>query len=620
MPDQSQLWEILSDQRGVVVSAWPAATDRLTPEFISRGLESLLGLTPDALMNLDLRELIHPDDRQRFLAERGAALDEAEAPAPTLFRLRGADQSWRWIRESVAVERSDQGAPTRLIAQWEDGAAHQQQQETAERLALVLEGTRLGLWDWYPQTNDVVFDERWAEMLGHDLSEIPFELSSWEARVHPDDLESCYADLSAHMSGERDFYENVHRMRHKDGSWRYILDRGRIVSRNASGEPTRFSGTHTDITAQKEAELAARAATQAKSLFLATMSHEIRTPLHGMLGMLQLLGQSPLSEEQSQSVQIIRQCGDSLLVLLNDLLDFSKAEAGRLTLESAPFHLHEAASGVVDLFSERASAKGVVVRLDYAMGGSRYRLGDEHRFRQVLSNLVSNAIKFTDAGEVRVVVEHGATGVSVAVSDTGKGIEDTSVIWEQFAQEDAAITRQYGGTGLGLSIVKQLVTLMGGSITVQSQPGEGSTFTIDLPLESAPAPAAPVRDADLPQLPGMRVLVAEDNSINQLIARSMLTRWGCEVQVVDTGAQALTACEEHSFDCILMDVHMPVMDGMTAARELQKRGNEVPIIALTADSDADARDACAAAGMGTLVAKPFRAVDLHRALAAVTLS
>lgn len=273
-----------------------------------------------------------------------------------------------------------------------------------QRLELVLEGTRLGMWDWNPQTNEVYFDQRWAEMLGYDLSEVEQHLKSWQDKVHPDDLVKCFEDIQAHIQGHKDFYENIHRMRHKDGYWVYILDRGKIVERDADGNPIRFTGTHTDITREKLAELKPLEASKAKSYFLANMSHEIRTPLHGILGLTKVLSGEDLEEENHKIVRTIQEAGNSLLAILNDILDISKLDEHKLSFNPIHFNFKVFLQECIDIFKPRILAKGLQFSLnltDSCLEGMRdtsfddlYLLGDKNRIRKVLSNLISNAIKF----------------------------------------------------------------------------------------------------------------------------------------------------------------------------------------------------------------------------------
>lgn len=478
--------------------------------------------------------------------------------------------------------------------------------EQKERLELVLEGTRLGMWDWNPQTNDVVFDERWAEMLGHSLDEIPFTLESWSSRVHPDDLEGCFADIQAHMEGRVPFYENIHRMRHKDGRWVYILDRGRVCAWDEEGRPVRFTGTHTDITTQKEAELRARELAQGRTHFLATMSHEIRTPMHGMLGLVGLLERSSLDQEQRRILTLLRQSGESLTRLIDDVLDFSKASEGQLSLRLVPVRVRSLLREVVGLFEARTEAKGVVLRCVAPAGLPHWVEGDRHRLRQVLSNLVSNAVKFTRVGSIELRAFGRDGGVRFEVADTGPGIADTRAIFEPYNQAEAAGLSATRGTGLGLAIVHELATAMGGSVTVTSELGVGSCFVVDLPLSPCrPPEMQPEQQVSRAGLDHISVVAAEDNVVNQTILEALLGPVVGSLQLVSNGREAVELVQRCSPDVVLMDLNMPELDGDEATRQLRRLGLELPIVATTADVLPETRDRCRAVGFTAFLSKPF---------------
>ena len=527
-----------------------------------------------------------------------------------------------WISHTLCVSYGPDGAPQVIEDFLVDVTARRIE---AERLSLVLEGTRLGMWDWNPQTNAVVFDARWAELLGYRLEEIPFELESWRSRVHPDDLEPCYADLGAHMRGEVPFYENVHRMRHRDGRWIHILDRGRIMERDAAGNPIRFTGTHTDITAQKEAELQARAALIAKGRFLATMSHEIRTPLHGILGLVQAVQDTRLDTEQQELLDTIQQCGDGLLVLINDILDFSKLERGLLELSPHSFDLQQLLHNTIALFRERARQKGLSLHLDSALSRPTHLLGDGHRLQQVILNLLSNALKFTPSGgevHVRVAVQDTfdvsrSVLVEISVQDTGIGIEDTEQIWAQFQQADSSIARRFGGSGLGLAICRELVHLLGGSIGVESTPGQGSIFTVRVPLQRVDAPAPEAAHHARSSLEGLRVLIVDDNPINQTIVRYLMSTWSMEITVVGSGEEAIAAAASGAPEVVLMDLHMPGISGTEATRRIRcLLGAQPFIVGLSADALPETRTACLESGMDDFLSKPFTREALFALLSA----
>ena len=402
------------------------------------------------------------------------------------------------------------------------------------------------------------------------------------------------------------------------------------------GHPTRLIGALQNVTERKAAERAllqakedAETANRAKSTFLATMSHEIRTPLNGVLGMAQAMTvDNGLSEIQRDRLDVIRQSGETLLAILNDVLDLSKIEAGKLELEETQFDVAGLARGAHAAFTAIANKKGLSFDLIIEPGAQGVYRGDSTRVRQILYNLVSNALKFTEQGEVRVCVARDADGLRLSVSDTGIGIPPARLtsLFQKFEQADASTTRRYGGTGLGLAICRELASLMGGAITAASELDRGTIFVVTLPLPWIGAsivlptpPAVDAHPAEIAEGPPLRVLAAEDNTVNQLVLKTLLHQIGIDPVVVENGLQVVEAWAREPWDVILMDVQMPEMDGPTAtaiirAQEAAEGRARTPIIALTANAMAHQVAEYLGSGMDGFVPKPIEVGRLFEAL------
>ena len=378
-------------------------------------------------------------------------------------------------------------------------------------------------------------------------------------------------------------------------------------------------------TRAKELAATAQEATALKSEFLATMSHEIRTPLAAVIGITDLLLATPLNEEQREFAGIARNSASLLLDLINDILDFSKIEAGKLSTEWVEFEPRVVVEEMAELLSPTAHQKHVSLATFVAPEAPEAPAavrGDAARLRQILLNLIGNAVKFTDAGEVVVratveAAEDAPLTMRFSVSDTGIGLSEVARrrLFQPFTQSDGSMARKYGGTGLGLAICKRLVGLLGGEIGVESEEGRGSTFWVTLPFAPVEAPS---ERADVTRLAGLRILVAEDNPVNQRVAALQLERLGYRVEVVSNGREAVEACERSAYALVLMDCQMPEMDGYEATRRIRERevGGErrVPIVALSANTMKDEREACGRAGMDDYLAKPVKADELRETM------
>ncbi|MFN3513119.1 MAG: ATP-binding protein [Phenylobacterium sp.] len=374
--------------------------------------------------------------------------------------------------------------------------------------------------------------------------------------------------------------------------------------------------------ALEKAQEEALEASRAKSAFLAMMSHELRTPMNGVLGMAHALAATKLTPQQSNYLDMIVQSGDGLLAVLNDVLDLSKIEAGKLELESAPFDIERLGRQLYMLWSETARAKGLELSLTVDPGLPSWVAGDAVRVRQVVTNLVSNALKFTQQGIVSLRLTPAIEGgVEIVVADTGIGMtrEQQARLFQAFTQAEVSTTRRFGGTGLGLSICRQLTEMMGGHIHVESAPGEGSTFRVVLPLAAAEPPSDAEYAARAVTLAGRRILVVDDNAVNQAVARAILEAADAIVITAEDGLDALEKLTGGSFDLVLMDVHMPRMDGLEALRRIRagETGRPgIPVLALTADAMSGEGERLLALGFDEVHPKPLQPAELMRSVAA----
>jgi two-component system sensor histidine kinase/response regulator len=722
----------------------------------------------------------HPGDEAEVSAAFARHITDG-SPYDVQLRLQTAAGQWRWFRRRGAVERDKLGRITCLTGQLidihEERLAQVELREIRARFERAVQGSSDGLFEY-----DLISGATWYSPSVHEI------LGYGPDDAFPPsilDLTPPAERLSVEEAGARHVAEGtpfdvVFPVRHRDGQYRWVRSRGRC-ERNEQGLPAHFSGSIQDITAQLAARAAlvaateeASAANRSKSDFLANMSHEIRTPMNGVLGMTELLLDTSLNPVQHEYAETIRTSATSLLGILNDILDFSKIEAGRLEVESIEMDVRDCVEDVGTMMAVQAAAKDLEFIVNVDPATPECVLADPHRLRQILTNLAGNAIKFTQAGEVVIEVHNlGTRGTKALlhfeVRDTGPGMRPEVVekLFQPFVQADVSTTRHFGGTGLGLSIVKRLCELMGGSISVVSSPGMGTTFSVMLPCEAvitaterlvesahaavcrhilvvddndtnrrvlrgqllpaghivetcgragevvgllnqAAAQGAPfdliIADDQMPDADGSwlaqtlksdpslapvplvlltsldrhggtrrladlgfagyltkpvrgrelracvervmdtsnqsgahaqlvtrsslaaekvhaqyrgRVLVAEDNIVNQNVTRRFLERLGCRVELADNGLRAVEFCAQSNIDLVLMDVQMPIMDGLTATREIRRAeaaDRRVPIVALTASAMTDELDRCLAAGMDGLLTKPLQPLQLREML------
>ena len=456
------------------------------------------------------------------------------------------------------------------------------------------------------------------------LGFVPQDVSMAKDFVHYEDIGMLFSSLMAVKEGQSDGWKQQMRVRLPDGGWCWMQLRAQRLAANALHGP-KLIGTVVDVTASKliEEELraskeAAEASSNAKSQFLANMSHEIRTPLNGVLGMAQALEGDDLTPAQKEKVGVILDSGKSLMALLNDVLDLTKIEAGKLEISAVPGDFLHTMKRTRQLFQSMAEEKGLDLFVRYDANFPQRLTYDPTRVRQCVSNLLSNAIKFTAQGSVEVAInakplKNGQYMIVVDVSDTGIGMNEATCakLFTVFTQADGATTRKFGGSGLGLAISRQLARMMGGDIVVKSEEGRGSTFRLTFKAQEAapatsPAPTAAKVEPAKRTLRGLRILLTDDNAINRQVIKLFLQPQGCDIAEATNGKEALDKIATGDFDVVLMDIHMPVMDGKEAVQRIRAndKWSSLPVIALTADAMSGDREKYLALGMTDYVSKP----------------
>jgi len=587
-------------RRGVVIWVNPTWT-------------KMTGWAPTDIIGHHLTEFAHPDDTE--VVQEAIRRLQKENEACAEHRLRTKSGEYIWLRSrskrpaegSVLMVSLDITEERRLAADSEDALR-------ANELLRAAAG--IFIWRFYPETMSYVVDAD-LEAAG-DARSRTLTFDEMAEEIHPDDRDRMTRALMATLAtGEQQILEYRHWFPAGE-LWATLRAAYRGVRQGADGRWEVLGITHdmTEVAWARDAALrgerAAQAAAEAKSQFLANMSHEIRTPMNGVLGVLHLLKREPLSDDGRRLLDEALGCGSMLSELLNDIIDFSKIDAGLLELAPEAIDPMAIMAGVVDLLRPQAEAKDLYLRTSPAPDLGWAKL-DPVRLRQILFNLIGNAVKFTLSGgvEVRLTMhgEEDAQRLRIEVHDTGVGIppEAQASLFERFRQGDGSTTRRFGGSGLGLAITQRLAEMMGGEVGFESRAGEGSTFWVEVAAPAAEAAGARA-EAGAHLLDGLRVLVVEDNGTNRLIATKMLEHLGAAVETAEDGLQGVEALAHANFDLVFMDVQMPIMDGLEATRRIRAMPEPMrntPIIAMTANAMAHQQASYIAAGMNGAVAKPM---------------
>gem|GEM_PF-2353804 len=605
-------------------------------EHVSKNVDLLMGYTYDELLSNEVAyaDCIHPEDIEKVSQEVQRAIERnADFFKHDPYRIITKDGEIKWVLDYTVTQKNQENEITHFIGYITDITYIKEQEKELEdsefRWKFAIEGSGDGLWDWNLENNSVYFSPQWKKMLGFEENEIEASLEEWSRRVHPKHLENVFADVNAHMEEKTDVYRNEHQVLCKDGSYKWILDRGIVVKRDNNNKPLRMIGTHTDIDAQKnlESELLkakelAEQASQSKSSFLANMSHEIRTPMTGLLGFVDRLQKAEENPEKIKQFQTIRKSGETLMNIINDILDFSKIESGKMEIEYSPILLQKFFEEAPQIFQQIASTKNINILNAMHENIPECILGDKTRLKQILFNLMSNAIKFThDGGNVTLQAYYKDKEklLHVAVIDTGIGIakEQQKKIFEAFSQEDVSTTRKFGGTGLGLSISLHLINLMGGALKLESEVGKGSTFYFDIPVDVCSTKvqeSTTIEEYGDIQIQG-HVLVVEDNKTNQMLLGMILDDNGLSYDIADNGAEGILKYKYNKYDVILMDENMPIMNGIEATKILrEEHKSKIPIIAVTANALIQDRERFLEAGMDDYISKPYTEGDILKVL------
>ena len=585
-------------------------------------IRSILGYSHDELNRLTFQDLTHPDDLHTDLVQAEKLISGDGSAYQMEKRYIRKDGSLVWCLLAVSLVRDEQGAPNYFISKIQDiserKANELERAALTERLTLATKAGGVGVWEWDMVQNVMIWDERMFQLYGIDPASGAPDFAAYIATIHPDHRQKIRALILDALHGNRTDFELEFSIITTTGEVRDIRSVSTLL-RAADDKGGRVIGTNIDVTEMRRLVVLAEEAARSKSEFLATISHELRTPLNSIIGFSRLVldgapppGQASLAPTAKRHIELVRDASTTLLTIVDDVLDYSRIEAGGFELSPEAFELRPMVTNAVEIVRAGAEDKGLKLTFAIAADVPAFLTGDQSRLRQIMLNLLGNAIKFTASGHVSVDVALSGGEVMWTVRDTGIGIpiDKQHLLFKRFSQVDQSIARRFGGSGLGLAICERLVSAMGGSIGVESSPGQGSTFWFSAALPAAITAASLTRKPPTlarRQSEPRRVLLAEDVEMNQLLAVALLERAGHHVTVVGNGAEAVEAVQADEYDIVLMDVQMPVKDGIEATTDIRALGGryaDLPIIAVTANVMRDDIARFRAAGMSDHLGKP----------------
>jgi PAS domain S-box-containing protein len=579
--------------------------------------------------------------------------------------LIGKDKTEYYIIDSAAPIFSDDQSICGAVLVFSDISESFKQEaklrESEERFNLALNGTKAGLWDWFIRTGKIIFNNRWAEIIGYKLTELePLGIDTWQKLTHPEDLIRFEELLEMHFNGKTEYFECEIRLKHKKGYWVWVIARGMVVDRDKQGNPLRITGTQIDISNQKriefelkvqmeenialneeylsqneeliksidriskineelnEAKLNAEESYRLKSAFLANMSHEIRTPMNGIIGFSELLKSPKLPEEKREYYAgIVIDSSKQLLTIVNDILDISQIETGKVSLVYEDVVINDLINNLFAFFEPQSTSKEIKLLSHKPLSNSLSTIRtDKTRLRQVLTNLLNNAIKFTSEGHIKFGYKVIDGYIEFFVEDTGIGIPEDlyEKVFEPFRQAELEISNQYGGTGLGLTISRKLVELLGGKIWLESQWGKGSVFYFTLPHNPN---SSSVKNNEKQEKMisnnffNMVVLVVEDDDVNYLFLETVLSKNKIKILRAFNGVEAVEICNNNpDIKLVLMDIKLPFMNGYEATKKIKKHNPDLPIIAQTAYAMYEDRNKALEAGCDEYISKPILTSEL----------